>query len=119
MTENDRLLWRRGNPFVLWERKVVAIPGLALDAAVIPGKKGIVVVTEFDETTMPDQPNCYAFLVPHLERAVPIRLYRGDRLVRFLGCYTEQGLLVLLGADDFLYYLDPNSMDVVDRRYYR
>ena len=117
VTQSSSLEWRRGSRKIVWGKNRLTAPGPVLWACELPTSDGIAVVTLFDEGTSPAEPNAYVYRMQG--RYTPVRIAECGHLVRFLGCHSERGMLVLNAANSTEYLLDPQSLVVQGSRYYR
>ncbi|MCH8529088.1 MAG: hypothetical protein LAT79_18360 [Kiritimatiellae bacterium] len=117
MKNNDNLSWERGSSDILWNGVPLSAPGKVLWVSELPERNGLAIVTLFDELTPKCEPNGFVY-IPNEEIKI-CTVKENDRLVRFLGCYTEEGKLVFNAANEMEYVYDPDNLDVINIRYYR
>jgi hypothetical protein len=111
------LEWQRGESKLKWRNQLIAVPHPLLWAAELADGNGVAVVTLFDERTPRSEPN--AFVYRPDSGFVTVSISEDGAPVRMLGCYVEGGSLVFNAANEFEYVLNPNSLEVISRRYYR
>jgi len=101
----------------MWQGSDIITPAPVLWACELPSKDGIAVITLFDETTASNQTNSFTYRPP--DGFQRIEILEENRLVRFLGCYAENDKLVLNATNNMEYILDPKTLAVERKRYYR
>jgi hypothetical protein len=111
------LNWRRGQERFQWRGIEVSVPRPLLWAAELSGGAGVAFVTLFDESSSRDEPN--AFVYDAASGIRPVEIYENGELVRMLGCYSEERAVVFNAANQFEYLVNPTTLAVLSRRYYR
>lgn len=117
MSTNESLMWSRGSTKLTWHNKEIMTPGALLWAAELPKKNGFAIVTLFDECTPQDLANAFIYM-PNLGFS-PLKIQENERLVRFLGCYSEGDKIVFNAANETEYLLNSDTREVQLTRYYR
>lgn len=110
-------IWNSRKNKVVWKGHEFSMNTDVLWAVELSNEQGFVVVTLFDESTSPYLSN--AFIYKDNEGFRPIEIRENDRMVKFLGCYMEESLLVLNAANNTEYILDPKDLTLQKTRYYR
>ena len=111
------ITWERNNQRLQWDQLSLLAPKPLLWATVLPERDGIAIVTLFDENTPSNEPNAYIFRTQ--TGFVPVLIHEDGILVRMLGTYSENAAVAFNAANNFVYLLDPNTVEVLSRRYYR
>lgn len=111
-------LWESGKHDLTWDGRRLETKYPLRAACLLPDSSGMAFAVQFDENTSPDESN--VFIVRRGEKAKAITVRDDDeRLVRILGCYSMNGMLVLNAANSFEYWLDPKTLLLQEKRYYR
>lgn len=117
MNVNESLIWSRGGTKLTWRNEEIVTPDALLWAAELPKKNGLAIVILFDEHTPQDVANAFIYM-PNLGFS-PLKIQEDERLIRFLGCYSEGDKIVFNAANETEYLLNPDTLEVQSTRYYR
>jgi hypothetical protein len=112
-----QIQWTKGDKILHLLNHEVALPAPIFKLNELSDGK-ILVITFFDENTSNDDTNLFVY-EPSGNMIKEIRIEENNCLVRFLGVEIDDGEIVILGANDFKYTLDPLTWVVTKVQYYR